>query len=439
VCGQLAGALIPGHGEAAERLRYARWVDARVDARELDVDARELEADARELGDQPGAALPVRAGAIELAAQPRAGCVAYGVSLEEGGALVARVGESLLASPSSWLWRPRRFSPALHAELTLALPDDVRASLPWEERAGRYRLDAAAFAFDSHAAFGRFRELHAAFGDTHASAAPLGPLPRISRTALERWLGEALKLAAQSDGHFPARALQLIIVPQGSEPFGNIARGGGASVLLFVPPTFDAAELQRDWVLPHELSHLLLPFLRREDAWLAEGLATYYQELLRARAGVLTTAQALANIAEALRDAAHGGSGRSLAEESRAMHRTHAYRRVYWGGAGHLLVADVALRRKSRGAQTLDRLLSALRAEVRSSIQPLSARHVLARLDALGGAGLFSQLAERSETDPFPDFEPTLAALGVNAAGALEPHAPLAALREALFAPQPAK
>jgi predicted metalloprotease with PDZ domain len=209
-------------------------------------------------------------------------------------------------------------------------------------------------------------------------------------------------------------------------------------VLMFVPRNFGPAELRRDWVLPHELSHLLLPFVAREDAWLPEGLATYYQELLRARAGVLSKQQALANIADALRSAVHEGTGRSLAAESRAMHQTHAYRSVYWGGAGQLLIADVELRRRSGGAKTLDGLLAALRAES-PGLTPLSAQAVLARLDALGGVTLFGALARHVETHAFPDFEPTLAALGVRADGTLSEAAPLAALRDALFAAQSAK
>lgn len=426
VCGLLAGEWIAGRSEAASRLRYARWLDP------------------------PAAQLPAAEGVIQLGARPRRGCFGYGVSLHEGGSLsavVARVEQSVLASPNAWLWRPRRRAPELRAELVLELPEGMSASLPWavdahqrEPARDRYLLDAGAFAFDSYAAFGQFEALHGEAYGAVASAALLGPLPKLDRAEASRWLSEALHIAAQSDGRFPARALQLVIVPGGAgrEPFGNVARGGGASVLMFIPRNFGGAELRRDWVLPHELSHLLLPFVAREDAWLPEGLATYYQELLRARAGVLSTQEALANIAQALRSAVHEGTGRSLAEESRAMHRTHAYRSVYWGGAGQLLIADVELRRGSGGAQTLDRLLAALRAEG-PGLTALSAQALLARLDALGGVTLFGALARHVESHAFPDFEPTLHALGVRADGTLSDTAPLAAVRDALFAPQAEK
>jgi predicted metalloprotease with PDZ domain len=202
---------------------------------------------------------------------------------------------------------------------------------------------------------------------------------------------------------------------------------------MFVPDSYDRERLARDWVLPHELSHLLLPFVRSEDAWLAEGLATYYQELTRARAGVITVSEALRNIAEALRSAQHEGTGRTLCEESRAMHQTHAYRAVYWGGAGALLMADLALRTESQGALTLDDLLTRIRGEARMA-PAYSARELLARMDELAHSQLFRALAARCEESAFPDFEPALRALGVDTDGGVKEDD--SGLQRAIFAPR---
>src|SRR5690349_3931578 len=53
-----------------------------------------------------------------------------------------------------------------------------------------------------------------------------------------------------------------------------------------------SAEFADDWTAVHELSHLMHPYLGDRGTWLAEGLATYYQNVLRARSGMLTPAQA---------------------------------------------------------------------------------------------------------------------------------------------------
>jgi hypothetical protein len=417
--GAMFGGLIPGRAEAAERLREFRWLSGAAGSRELE------------------------AGRIPIARDQRAGCVRYRVALHEGGglsALVTRVGEHLVASPNVWLWRPALRPLKLRATLSLSLPDGLNASLPFVPTGGSghtYELPDSVFAFDSHAAFGRFQEIESERDGVRAHGALLGNLAGLDRPAAERWLRDAVRIAAQSDGHFPAAALHVLAIPSGAgaEPFGSIARGGGASVLMFVPDSYDRERLARDWVLPHELSHLLLPFVRSEDAWLAEGLATYYQELTRARAGVITESEALANIARALRSAQHEGTGRTLCEESRAMHQTHAYRAVYWGGAGALLVADLALRKESQGALTLDDLLTRIRGEARMA-PAYSARELLARMDELAHSQLFRALGARCEESAFPDFEPALRALGVDAEGRVQKESELAELRRAIFAPR---
>jgi hypothetical protein len=415
--GSLRGGLIPGHADAFHRLKSATWLDGQRHA------LRRTNA------------------LLEVPEQREHGCLRYDIDLAEGGSLgtlVERVNEHLVTGVAGWLWRPRMHAEKVIADLRFVLPEGMRASVAFAREGQGYRLEPSALAFDSYAAFGSFEEITLESVGASARLALLGPLPKLDRAALGRWLHDTMEMAAESDGRFPTRRLQVLLLPQqlGYEPFGNVARGGGASVLLLVPDSFDEAALQRDWVLPHELSHLLLPFLARENAWLSEGFATYYQELLRARAGVLTPDEALANIADALRSARREGSGATLCEESRTMHQRRTYRAVYWGGAGHWLMVDVALRQASAGRTTLDILLSQLRAEARIS-PPYSARELLTRLDQLSHTGLFSALLAHCQAQPFPEFEPTLRSLGI------DPERPgtasARALRSALFAPQAEK
>jgi predicted metalloprotease with PDZ domain len=49
----------------------------------------------------------------------------------------------------------------------------------------------------------------------------------------------------------------------------------------------DADDLRADWVLAHELFHLGVPSMPG-GAWLDEGLATYYEPVLRTRAGLVS-------------------------------------------------------------------------------------------------------------------------------------------------------
>lgn len=419
--------LRPGKHEGTERLDGARW-----------------------LGPGTVHKLPIVRGRIQLDAQPN-GCVGYGIKLREGGSLgsaVRRVGRDLLASPNVWLWRPERRASDAQATLELTLPEGITALLPWPEQdaaaprvaAQRLRvLDAAAFRFDSYAAFGHFARHTRTHGGVQLELALLDGALAIDGESALRWLGTGVDMLRTVDGAFPTRRLSVIVVPAGAQPepvpFGMMARGGEASLLLLVSASADEPALLRDWVLPHELAHLLLPFLERDQAWLSEGIATYYQELLRARAGLYTEAHTFARLVRSLREAADDSVGTNVLDESARMHATHAYRRVYWAGAAYWFTADVQLRADTQGHASLDSVLATLRR--REDLDRMwTASELVRELDALAGRPLFSELYEAAGKAPFPAFEPTLAALGVRGAHdalELDDAAPLAEVRRALL------
>src|SRR5207244_449476 len=99
----------------------------------------------------------------------------------------------------------------------------------------------------------------------------------------------------------------------------------------------------------------------RDDAWLSEGFATYYQAVLRARAGFFSARYAWQKMHEGFERGRRQTSSRSLAETSARMGREYQYMRVYWSGAAIALLADVALRKSSGGKKALDDALRALR------------------------------------------------------------------------------
>ena len=163
-------------------------------------------------------------------------------------------------------------------------------------------------------------------------------------------------------------------------------------MLLLVNENADPQALAHDWTAIHEFSHLLLPFISRPDAWLSEGMATYYQEVLRARAGLMTEADALERLAR--------GAARlqqctlSLQTKSQQMATTHDYPVVYWGGATYALLADVELRRRSRGRVTLDAVLRKLHTKHGFQAPQISAKELLKIMDDLAGMEVFSKLAD---------------------------------------------
>lgn len=411
-----------GKSEGAERLVYARW-----------------------LGPGPVRRLPVRRGRIELESPLPDGCVGYGIALREGGstgAAVRRAGRDLIASPNAWLFRPERRAIDARATLELALPAGMSALLPWPQREGIHQLDAAAFRFDSYAAFGRFAPARAEHRGVQIEVALLDGELALDPEAAIRALKSTIDTLAQSAPPLPTGRISALLVPAGDNqeavPFGMVARGGGASLLLLVSSRADGRAVARDWVLAHELSHLLMPFIEREQAWLSEGLATYYQELLRARAGVQSERAAFGRLARSMREAERATDDSSIVAQSARMHITHAYRQVYWGGAAFWLITDVALRSATQGHSSLDSVLGALRAEGALG-RVWSAQAMLARLDALAGVAIFAPAYEEAEAHAFPRYEQVLGALGVRLREGeleLDDAAPLAEIRRALVAPR---
>jgi hypothetical protein len=410
--GDVPAELRAGKDDAASRLLYARWLS-------------------------PGARkrLPVEHGRIQLPTDQPDGCMEYGVSLGEAGSLevaVRRVGRDLLASPNAWLWRPERRAVDASATVELQLPPGMNAILPWP-RTGRGRvLDAEAFRFDSYAAFGRFTPIVERVGDVELEAAILDGALRLPREAIVRWLKSALHVATLSDGKFPRGRMSAIVMPSGasSEPvqFGMVARGGGASVLLIVSEDAEERALMRDWVLPHELSHLLLPYVERDHSWLSEGFATYYQELLLARAGLASERDMMRRLATSLRQVSSEAGETSLVDECARLDLTRDYRKVYWGGAAYWLSLDVSLRKRGLA---LDPLLAQVRAED-DAHRLWTARELVARLDALSHSQLFSGGFDEAARQPFPAFEDALRELGVGANDQLDDDPAHAALRREL-------
>src|SRR6185369_1779412 len=114
-----------------------------------------------------------------------------------------------------------------------------------------------------------------------------------------------------------------------------------------------ASQLQADWVLVHEMTHLALPDVGEEHAWLSEGLATYVEGVARVQAGNRSETDVWAEELRMMpRDLpATGDEG---------LDNTHTWGRTYWGGAMYCLLADVDIRKATHGELGLQQALRAI-------------------------------------------------------------------------------
>jgi hypothetical protein len=385
-------------------------------------------------------------GAIDLNSLGRDGCVDYIVDLGSPrgsfGFAARRIGDALVSNATLWLWRPRRYAAIEDITASFVLPAGVDVAVAWPREGDRYRLDASAFAFYGHAVFGRFERERVHANGTEFDVAVIAGLSASTRAVIAPWLRHAATSAAIGGSELPFERVQIVVVPvegDGSAMrFGHVGRGGGRSIALLVNRDASLDALRGDWTLVHEISHLYHPFVKREDLWLREGLATYYQELFRARAGTTTRAYAW----QRLWDGAAKGrvTNESLAVESARVLTTFQFPLVYWGGATFALLADIELRQRSEGVRSLDEVMLALAACCSTSSRPWTSEQLLARMDEIAGGQVFTDLAKRVVlAPPFPDLHDAFAQLGIEPSDRgmrLLSNAPLAHVRDAIMAPR---
>ena len=333
-----------------------------------------------------------------------------------------RVGDDRLISASAWLWRPD-VPPDVAAEITFDLPDGWSLSTPWhaldEESPRRHFLVGGTPAdWPTLVAIGRFSEESIAAGEGHVQIDFLGNLRGQPASKLRRYVTAGLNDVV---GDFPkvfAHGLQLIVVPVGKEdeavPFGMSVRGGGNAIWLRVDPAHAAKDFDRDWTLTHEFVHVIHPDLGPDGRWIAEGIATYYQNVLRARSGRISAEEAWKELDSGFERGRADHPNLAPRAASTRMEQEQCQMRVYWSGTALMLLADVALRTRAKNPTSLDAALDEFikyRSRTTYSLQPAA---FLAALDhEIGGQTLQRLYRTHVDRAEFPDVSPAYRELGL--------------------------
>jgi hypothetical protein len=330
-----------------------------------------------------------------------------------------RTNELAACATSAFLVAAEPWRTGARHRVRLVLPPGIAASPVFGEDAEGSYVDERAYRYVGYAAFGAL--------ETRAIEVPGGcarvVVPQRSGLAssphLEPWARRAALASAMITGVATARDVAITAIPTpGGDAmpvrFGMAGRGTRPSVIALLDDA-PGPSLETDWTLVHELAHLAVPYVPSEDAWLSEGLATYHQEVLRARAGMQSAEDAWRAIDDGLARGARDGTGRSLRDEARDMRTTHAYTRVYWGGAALALLVDVALR--TSAGTSLDERLARL-GDRRDTTMDADA--LLAAIDDERGI-VRDVVARWLDAPEFPDTREAYAALGLSrdAAGRL--------------------
>jgi hypothetical protein len=235
--------------------------------------------------------------------------------------------------------------------------------------------------------------------------------------AIVQWLQHVAEDVGGVYGRFPLETLRIVVVPQhdgrrgtGSPvPFGRVTRSGRETVELYIDTDRPMADFYADWTLTHEFSHLLLPRIAWQQRWISEGFASYYQNVLMARAGHYSTETALRKLAAGFERGRQSRPQLSPNEAALEGVRRARYK-IYWSGAAIALHADVVLRERSGGKESLDVILGRFQRCCLPSRRSWSGKELFETLDSLASTPVFMPLYRRYADQPgFPDVDGVLA------------------------------
>jgi hypothetical protein len=250
---------------------------------------------------------------------------------------------------------------------------------------------------------------------------------------IARWVESAYRAVHDFFGQAPDSELLVVIAPLPNArgvKFGRLLPESAPGIVIVVGETTAERDLGDDWMLVHELFHVGTPSYGDESGWFDEGLATYFEPLIRVRAGLLTEEKLWR---ELVRDMPRGIDALTRAGLSNGTSRDD----IYWGGGLFCLLADIEARRRTGGVRGLeDGLGAVLRAGGNSSVV-WSLDDTFAAIDRGIGVPIVAELAARHMTSGAPvDLARLFRELGVREARGhgirFDESAPLAPLRRAL-------
>lgn len=262
----------------------------------------------------------------------------------------------------------------------------LKFHLPWPQKQQFWRLDKTPLSWTSRTVIGDVTVKSIALQNKRSiNAILVGSLNNKS----DRWIGwlrETANAIETGFGSFPIDNANILVVPAKSRkspvPWGEVQRGGYPSVHFFIDPNKTPKTFREDWTASHEMSHLFVPKTSWRDRWLSEGIASYYQNVLRARSGLLTQQQAWQKLKQGFARGRRDFNNRSLRNVNQTMH-------LYWGGVSIYFLADLRLREVD---SSLEETLKAFNQCCFDLDKTWRAEQLMSKFDQLSNTTIFTEL-----------------------------------------------
>ncbi len=341
-----------------------------------------------------------------------------------------RFGRSLLAPASSFLLRPdpERDDVPIHVRFASG---GIESGLRREGDA--FVLVSQELRVATYTTFGPVTTRDLDVAGASVRLAILDGARALPPDELARWVADAERGVSDFFERPPSPRTLVVLAPipgLHGVLFGKMLPASGPGVVVILGEHAAPPELHDDWILVHELFHAGTPSFVDEGKWYDEGLATYYEPLIRARLGWYREADLWR---EFLRNMPRG----LAAMTRRGLEHPAEFSDTYWGGGLFCLLADVEARRVSGGRLGLENGLRNVLGHGGDASQVWPLARALEVADAALGAPVLVPLAAAHANAGAPlDLPALFRELGVSfdASGNvnLDDTAPLAPVRHAL-------
>ncbi len=246
---------------------------------------------------------------------------------------------------------------------------------------------------------------------------------------MEAWVRRSAQMVSDYLGGFPVPSLEVNLVGRGWGGVGFGLHQDGRWITIYCGRRTSEAGLNNDWVLVHEMLHAAFPDLRRDHRWMQEGLSTYLEPIVRARAGNTTEQEVWRRWTRSM----HHGRPK---DGDRGLDITHTWGRTYWGGALFWMMVDIELRKQTDNRSSLHDLVIGILAAGGNGRVDWSTRQVVEEGDRATGTSVLSQTyARMAEAPGDVDLEALYEELGVKRIDGeivFDDQAPLAHIRQAI-------
>ncbi|HVR21056.1 MAG TPA: hypothetical protein VMS65_15195, partial [Polyangiaceae bacterium] len=218
--------------------------------------------------------------------------------------VAARFGKSLVAGASSFLFTPTPALDGVPITVTFDAPGNFATGL--RRAKDGYALESHELRVATYTAFGAREVRRLDAQGTSLSMALLDAPLALGADRMARWIETAFGAVSAFYGMPPDTEVLVVIAPIEKErgvKFGRLLPESAPAIVLLVGEKTTERDLRDDWMLTHELFHVGTPSYGAKSGWFDEGLATYFEPLIRVRLGWRSEADLWA---EFLRDMPRG-------------------------------------------------------------------------------------------------------------------------------------